>query len=128
MNNKIIDILKGLGFVLVVGVFVWAISNMMELKNKETVEQILKDSEEKERQAQKEREKISYDNFIMAKKFDSLKNGIHSYENYMNTIKNDYSMHIQHFNTIKNEEKKFIPNATLREQYDVITNAKYSEY
>ena len=127
MTAKHKDILKALGFLLVIGLFVWSVSNIIEIKNKETVEKLISDSEKKEQNAKKEREKIAYNNFILARRFDSLQSDMNTHNQLLYGIKKDYIMHIEQFNQIKQNEKKFIPNATLNEQLDVISKAKYSE-
>lgn len=128
MTAKQKDILKALGFLLVIGIFVWSVSNIIETKNRQTVEKIISDSEKKEQNAKREREKIAYNNFILARRFDSLQSDMNSHNNLLIGIKKDYGMHIEQFNQIKENEKKFIPNATLSEQLDVISTVKYSEF
>ena len=128
MTAKHKDILKVLGFLLVIGLFVWSVSNIIEIKNKDMVEKLISDSEKKEQNAKKERENIAYNNFILARRFDSLQSDINTHNNLLFGIKKDYSMHLEKFNKIKENKKKFIPNATLSEQLDVISTVKYSEY
>ena len=127
--NKHTDVLKAIAFLSIIGIFIWSISNIIEMKNRETVEKLIKDSEKKEHNAMKEREQIAYNNFILAKRFDSLQSDMNIHNQLLFGIKKDYNLHLEQFNTIKqNGEKKFIPNATFREQLDVISTVKYTEY
>lgn len=128
MITKYKDILKALGFLFVIAVFVWSISNIIETKNRQTVEKLISNSEKKEHNAKKERERIAYNNFILARRFDSLQSDMNTHNQLLFGIKKDYSLHLEQFNQIKENEKQFIPNATLSEQLDVISKAKYSEF
>lgn len=128
LSDKTVRILQALGFLAVIAIMIMAISRMMEIKTKATIDQITDSFDSKESAAKQEREKLSFDNFILRKSFDSLKNDIYHYEGYLIDIKKDYSTHIKQYNNLKNDEKKFIPNATVSEQLDVISTAKYYEF
>lgn len=60
-------------------------------------------------------------------KIDSVKTTVTASDLFLRDINSDYQEHFRNLQKIKNE-KINIPNATIREQYDVITNAKYTEY
>lgn len=126
--EKFKNLLSGILFLAAIGIMIYSVNKMNEIKNKDYVNEIREEFIAKENKAQKAREKISYDNFILAKRFDSIQNDINNYEYLMYDIKKDYNLHLKQFNQIRNEEKKFIPNATLSEQLDVISTVKYSEF
>lgn len=127
-RNKKYDVVKGVIYLLAIWVLIWSISNIIEKENQDTINKLIQDNTVKELQARREREEISRNNFLLHKKFDSLQEDILLQEDYIKAIKKDYSDYLQQFKKIKNGEKHYIPNATLSEQLDVITTAKYTEY
>ena len=60
-------------------------------------------------------------------KIDSVKTTVTASDLFLHDINADYQEHFKNLQKLKNE-KFTIPNATMREQYDVISSAKYTEY
>ena len=60
-------------------------------------------------------------------KIDSVKITVSQSENFLHDMDENFTEHFNNLKKIQNE-KLTIPNATIQQQYDVITNAKYSEY
>lgn len=127
-KSKKYNVVRGILYLLAIWGLLWSVSNIIETENQETIDKLIHDNNVKELQARREREEISRNNFLLHKKFDSLQEDILLQEDYIKAIKKDYSDYLQQFKKIKNEEKQYIPNATLSEQLDVITTAKYTEY
>lgn len=60
-------------------------------------------------------------------KVDSVKQTVSASDAFLHSMDANYQENFRNLQKLKNE-KFNPPSATIREQYDVITNAKYSEY
>lgn len=60
-------------------------------------------------------------------KVDSVKQTVDASDAFLHSMDANYQENFRNLQKIKNE-KLNIPSATMREQYDVISSAKYTEY
>lgn len=60
-------------------------------------------------------------------KVDSVKQTVSASDAFLHSMDANYQENFRNLQKLKNE-KFNLPSATIREQYDVISSAKYSEY
>lgn len=124
MKSKIIfEIVKALGFLALFSMLLFMVYR--ELKPKRVVQSaptrttIIKEMVEQDA-LMKEVTSLRF-------KVDSVKNIIYDSEELLQNMDKDYQQYFENLQKIRNE-KISSPSASMREQYDVITTARYNDF
>ena len=128
-NNK--NILRGLGFILAITVFVYVIILVVEdygNQQLKTMKEMKNTSEKKEAIANAKRDLAIAEIKSLRKTQDSLTSEIHKNNGLLNSLGNKYDKSLIEKNKYSNE-KDFVPtDATDKQQLDYLSNYKYREY
>ena len=127
-SNRLKNILKVIGYLFTVGILIFSISKMVEIRGEENTQKVIEDSRRESLKAREEIHKLRTEQDSIAKNMDYLKRQSDTNKIIIQSIKKDYLQYFQQHQKFIQNEKEFVIPTSFDEQSRIITNYTYKPF
>lgn len=126
--NRLKNILKALGYLFTVGILIFSISKMVEIRGEENTQKVIEDSRKESLKAREEIHILKIEQDSIAKNMDYLKRQSDANKLIIQSIKKDYLQYFQQYQKFIQNEKEFVIPTSFDEQSRIITGYTYKPF
>lgn len=127
-SNRLKNILKALGYLFTVGILIFSISKMVEIRGEENTKKVIEESRKEELKAREEIRALKTEQAVITENMMYLKNQSDANKLIIQSIKKDYLQYFQEHQKFIQNEKEFVTPASFDEQSRIITNYTYEPF
>lgn len=127
-SNKVKNILKALGYLFTVGILIFSISKMVEIRGEENTNKVIEESRKEALKAIEEIHVLKTEQAVIAENMSYLKEQSDANKLIIQSIKKDYLQYFQEHQKIIQNEKEFVIPTSFDEQSRIITNYTYEPF
>ena len=126
--SRLKNILKAIGYLFTVGILIFSISKMVEIRGEENTKKVIEDSRREALKAREEIHVLKTEQAVIAENMMYLKNQSDANKLIIQSIKKDYLKYFQEHQKFINNEKEFVIPTSFDEQSRIITNYTYEPF
>ena len=126
--NRLKNILKALGYLFTVGILIFSISKMVEIRGEENTNKVIEESRKESLKAREEIHILKTEQDSIAKNMSYLKEQSDTNKLIIQSIKKDYLQYFQEHQKFIQNEKEFVIPTSFDEQSRIITNYTYKPF
>ena len=127
-SNKVKNILKALGYLFTVGILIFSISKMVEIRGEENTNKVIEESRKEALKAREEIHVLKSEQAVIVENMSYLKEQSDANKLIIQSIKKDYLKYFQEHQKFINNEKEFVIPTSFDEQSRIITNYTYEPF
>ena len=127
-SNKVKNILKAIGYLFTVGILIFSISKMVEIRGEENTKKVIEESRKEALKAREEIHVLKTEQAVIAENMIYLKDQSDANKLIIQSIKKDYLQYFQEHQKFINNEKEFVIPTSFDEQSRIITNYTYEPF
>ena len=127
-SNRVKNILKAIGYLFTVGILIFSISKMVEIRGEENTNRVIEDSRREELKARKEIHALKTEQAVTVENMTYLKEQSDANKIIIQSIKKDYLQYFQEHQKFIQNEKEFVIPTSFDEQSRIITNYTYEPF
>lgn len=127
-SNKVKNILKALGYLFTVGILIFSISKMVEIRGEENTNKVIEESRKEALKAREEIHVLKTEQEVIAENMLYLKNQSDANKVIIQNMKKDYLQYFQEHQKFIQNEKEFVIPTSFDEQSRIITNYTYEPF
>ena len=126
--SRLKNILKAIGYLFTVGILIFSISKMVEIREEESTKKVIEDSRRESLKARKEIHTLKIEQDVILENMMYLKNQSDANRVIIQNMKKDYFQYFQEHQKFINNEKEFVTPTSFDEQSRIITNYTYEPF
>ena len=126
--NRLKNILKAIGYLFTVGILIFSISKMVEIREEESTQKVIEDSRRESLKAREEIQVLKTEQAEIAENMLYLKNQSDANKVIIQNMKKDYLQYFQEHQKFINNEKEFVTPTSFDEQSRIITGYTYKPF
>ena len=127
-SNRLKNILKALGYLFTVGILIFSISKMVEIRGEENTNKVIEESRKEELKAREEIRALKTEQAVISENMMYLKNQSDANKLIRQGIIKDYLQYFQEHQKFIQNEKEFVIPTSFDEQSRIITNYTYEPF
>lgn len=127
-SNRVKNILKAIGYLFTVGILIFSISKMVEIRGEENTNRVIEDSRRKELKVREEIHALKTEQAVIVENMTYLKEQSDANKIIIQSIKKDYLQYFQEHQKFIQNEKEFVIPTSFDEQSRIITNYTYEPF
>ena len=127
-SNKVKNILKAIGYLFTVGILIFSISKMVEIRGEENTNKVIEESRKEALKAIEEIHVLKTEQAVIAENMSYLKEQSDANKLIIQSIKKDYLQYFQEHQKIIQNEKEFVIPTSFDEQSRIITSYTYKPF
>ena len=127
-SSKVKNILKAIGYLFTVGILIFSISKMVEIRGEENTKKVIEDSRKESLKAREEIHVLKTEQAAIAENMTYLKDQSDANKLIIQGIKKDYLKYFEEHQKFINNEKEFVIPTSFDEQSRIITNYTYKPF
>ena len=126
--NRLKNILKAIGYLFTVGILIFSISKMVEIREEESTQKVIEESHRESLKAREEIQVLKTEQAEIAENMLYLKNQSDANKVIIQNMKKDYLQYFQEHQKFINNEKEFVTPTSFDEQSRIITGYTYKPF
>ena len=126
--NRLKNILKAIGYLFTVGILIFSISKMVEIRGEENTKKVIEDSRKEALKARKEIHALKTEQDSITENMSYLKEQSDANKIIIQSMKKDYLKYFQEHQKFIQNEKEFVTPTSFDEQSRIITNYTYKPF
>ena len=126
--NRLKNILKAIGYLFTIGILIFSISKMVEIREEESTKKVIEDSHKEALKARKEIHALKTEQDSIAEIIFYLKEQSDTNKIIIQSMKKDYLKYFKKHQKIIENEKESVTPASFDEQSRIITNYVYEPF
>ena len=127
-SNRVKNILKAVGYLFTIGILIYSISKMIEIREEESTKKVVENSHKEALKAQKEIHALKTEQDSIAEIIFYLKEQSDTNKIIIQSMKKDYLKYFKEHQKIIENEKEFVIPTSFDEQSRIITNYVYEPF
>lgn len=127
-SNKVKNILKAIGYLFTVGILIFSISKMVEIRGEESTKKVVENSRKEALKARKEIHALKTEQDSIAEIIFYLKEQSDTNKIIIQSMKKDYLKYFKEHQKIIENEKEFVIPTSFDEQSRIITSYTYEPF
>ena len=127
-SSKVKNILKAIGYLFTVGILIFSISKMVEIRGEENTKKVIEESHRESLKDRKEIQVLKTEQAEIAENMLYLKNQSDENRVIIQNMKKDYLQYFQEHQKFINNEKEFVTPTSFDEQSSIITGYTYKPF
>ena len=127
-SDKVKNILKAIGYLFTVGILIFSISKMVEIRGEENTQKVIEESHRESLKAREEIQVLKTEQAEIAENMLYLKNQSDSNRVIIQNMKKDYLQYFQEYQKFIENEKEFVIPTSFDEQSRIITSYTYKPF
>lgn len=126
--SRLNNILKAIGYLFTVGILIFSISKMVEIRGEENTKKVIEDSRKEALKARKEIHALKTEQDSIAEIIFYLKEQSDANKIIIQSMKKDYLKYFKEHQKIIQNEKEFVIPTSFDEQSRIITSYTYKPF
>ena len=127
-SNRLKNILKAIGYLFTVGILIFSISKMVEIRGEENTKKVIEDSRKESLKSRKEILALKTEQAVIAENMIYLKEQSNANKVLIEGIRKDYLQYYKEHQKFIENEKEFVSPTSFDEQSRIITSYTYKPF
>ena len=127
-SDRVKNILKAIGYLFTVGILIFSISKMVEIRGEENTKKVIEDSRKESLKAREEIHALKVEQAVISENMLYLKDQSDANKILIEGIKKDYLQYYKEHQKFIENEKEFVIPTSFDEQSRIITSYIYKPF